>query len=912
MILRPRSSSLVHVLVAALVFGAMAVEAASAAPAGWTIEQRPGVPVARGDESTFALSADGRHLFHSYDDARDVVNDGHRPRRHDLADDTEVVLSAERREDEVPMAPTASGDRVAILMQDTDLLVVDLAGGAVDSSFELRIAGGADGQLLAEDVELSVDGDVLAFTSRNQPDGTADELPAGARGVWVALLDSGGTPTSIELVGITGASLIAADRDLDTLVWQDLDGSLVVHDRLAGTQRRNDSFADLPSAYELLDVAGDGVIVWYRQDDLGGGGQVHNIRRYDVDRGGITTVDFDLATPAEVPNVLLPTVAVAEDGGRFALFWEGEGVLARESLAVTDILLDGEGRPERSALDWGQVELVTPGPDADSEPEVGAVAMSADGQVVVWRSRVAGDPELDTSGDDGTEHTLYVAWQGDRPWPDTGGGGGGGGGGDTFVAMLGFGVDAQVVGSARGNVRRDGISVDADAAGLLRGNLRDDELPLWSSVLAQVRGNVRRDGVGVGTVSAALLRGNLQDQGVAFSADVLGDPQPTSPIDRDGDGIDDVVEGGLDPSGFALRPLAGALEARSGPLRWSVDGDSDGDGEVDGPPLLGGGALRTQHPSAQEQLVNACNGFRLRLFGQGQGAVRCGSLETLLDGLTGVSLGTDGSQVIVPSGGHVRHAVGPFRVDNLGDVAVWARTPAGAVVVVEPGTSWPAGSVGGSGSGPVGPVPESPNEPDAEFACREDEVVEAPDVAPTSVHHDAIGCLLRLGLLEGLADGRVAPGADVRRGQFASLLVRFLDLTAPGLVPTEAPDAFPDDDGTFHEVAADRLAAAGLLAGNADGRGVLDQPLTRAQAASLLWRSLLALGLEPKEQTGQFTDVDGTPHDDAIRQLAARGILAGVDDRRFLPATTLSRAQLASVLVRTGQVIAEQAANDGP
>ena len=38
-----------------------------------------------------------------------------------------------------------------------------------------------------------------------------------------------------------------------------------------------------------------------------------------------------------------------------------------------------------------------------------------------------------------------------------------------------------------------------------------------------------------------------------------------------------------------------------------------------------------------------------------------------------------------------------------------------------------------------------------------------------------------------------------------------------GSLPADAPDAFPDDDGSTHEASIDKLAAAGIVQGGAGG-----------------------------------------------------------------------------------------------
>src|SRR3546814_7837491 len=67
----------------------------------------------------------------------------------------------------------------------------------------------------------------------------------------------------------------------------------------------------------------------------------------------------------------------------------------------------------------------------------------------------------------------------------------------------------------------------------------------------------------------------------------------------------------------------------------------------------------------------------------------------------------------------------------------------------------------------------------------------------------------------------------------ASFLIRVL--SAAGLeVPTSAPDAFDDDEGTAHEQAINQAAALGVVDGVGDRRYDPGAPVTRAQAAAML------------------------------------------------------------------------------
>lgn len=114
-----------------------------------------------------------------------------------------------------------------------------------------------------------------------------------------------------------------------------------------------------------------------------------------------------------------------------------------------------------------------------------------------------------------------------------------------------------------------------------------------------------------------------------------------------------------------------------------------------------------------------------------------------------------------------------------------------------------------------------------------------------SVHRRAIARLLAAGIVGGFADGSFRPATSVSRGQLASFLASMLDHlevrsaswsqdgSAPNAVTAGTP-MFRDVAGTTHERSIARVAAAGIVTGYADGTFRPDQPVTRAQMATML------------------------------------------------------------------------------
>ncbi len=144
------------------------------------------------------------------------------------------------------------------------------------------------------------------------------------------------------------------------------------------------------------------------------------------------------------------------------------------------------------------------------------------------------------------------------------------------------------------------------------------------------------------------------------------------------------------------------------------------------------------------------------------------------------------------------------------------------------------------------------------------------------------------GLTSGCAPVRYCPTRTVSRGEVASFLVRVFGLARA------TTDYFGDDDGTTHERDINALFAAGITRGCAADRFCPNDPITRAQLATLFARAYEL----PASATDVFTDDDGSPHEGDIDALAAAGIAKGCGPTTFCPSADVTRGQIAAFLHR--------------
>lgn len=188
-----------------------------------------------------------------------------------------------------------------------------------------------------------------------------------------------------------------------------------------------------------------------------------------------------------------------------------------------------------------------------------------------------------------------------------------------------------------------------------------------------------------------------------------------------------------------------------------------------------------------------------------------------------------------------------------------------------------------------------------------------PDVVPgadlsdiTDTAHEAnIVCTAWWGLFAGMADGTFQPGASISRGQFAAVIARLVEAAGGDL--SMSPDTFNDDDGTTHEESIDKLAAAGLVSGYADGTYRPNEPVTRAQAASMIVAAYGYVSDGTLDDSGDtFTDDDGTTHEASIQAANDAGWVNGVTATEFAPNGSITRGQVASILARVASTLVDE------
>ena len=106
------------------------------------------------------------------------------------------------------------------------------------------------------------------------------------------------------------------------------------------------------------------------------------------------------------------------------------------------------------------------------------------------------------------------------------------------------------------------------------------------------------------------------------------------------------------------------------------------------------------------------------------------------------------------------------------------------------------------------------------------------DVAQGQWFNAAVSTLSKAGILSGYPDGSFRPNGSITRAEFATIAVRFFDVQYDGA------HLFPDIDGHWAQDYIDQAGSAGLVNGYPDGTFGPDRSITRAEAVTLVNRTL--------------------------------------------------------------------------
>ena len=168
------------------------------------------------------------------------------------------------------------------------------------------------------------------------------------------------------------------------------------------------------------------------------------------------------------------------------------------------------------------------------------------------------------------------------------------------------------------------------------------------------------------------------------------------------------------------------------------------------------------------------------------------------------------------------------------------------------------------------------------------------DVAADAWYADAVTYVRDNGLMSGTSDTTFTPGGTMTRGMLVTTLYRMAG--SPSLENEDLGYPFADVPGdAWYADGVYWARLAGVVGGYSEDQFGPDDPVTREQIAVILWRYA---GSPAAESGTDFADEGSISAyaAQAVDWARANGIVNGVEDNRFLPQSSATRAQVATIL----------------
>ena len=179
------------------------------------------------------------------------------------------------------------------------------------------------------------------------------------------------------------------------------------------------------------------------------------------------------------------------------------------------------------------------------------------------------------------------------------------------------------------------------------------------------------------------------------------------------------------------------------------------------------------------------------------------------------------------------------------------------------------------------------------------------DVSRTDWFYYDVRYVCENGLMNGTSRNRFSPYGTATRGMLVTILYRMEN--EPRCFGSAAfSDVKP---GAYYEKAVVWASQNNIGSGYTDGTFRPDAPVTREQLAAILYRYAACQGYDVSQRAdlsgfGDASSISGYAQE-ALSWAHAQGLVLGFEDGSLRPQATASRAQIAAVLMRCCQTVAE-------
>ncbi len=201
-----------------------------------------------------------------------------------------------------------------------------------------------------------------------------------------------------------------------------------------------------------------------------------------------------------------------------------------------------------------------------------------------------------------------------------------------------------------------------------------------------------------------------------------------------------------------------------------------------------------------------------------------------------------------------------------------------------------------------------------EGSCPEGRVPSAGyrDVPIGSTHRLAVDCVTWWEVSRGSSTSLYRPAAAVTRGQMATFIARSIAASG-GSLPASPRSLFRDTWASHHEHAINQLAEVGIVGGTTADRFEPDEVVTRAQMATFLVRAYeYRSGRRAAVRGGYFHDTAGSPHARMIDAAATAGFAGGRSPGYYAPERPVQRAAMATFVARVLDRLVDEGAARTP
>ncbi|MBU5456402.1 S-layer homology domain-containing protein [Oscillibacter sp. MSJ-31] len=176
---------------------------------------------------------------------------------------------------------------------------------------------------------------------------------------------------------------------------------------------------------------------------------------------------------------------------------------------------------------------------------------------------------------------------------------------------------------------------------------------------------------------------------------------------------------------------------------------------------------------------------------------------------------------------------------------------------------------------------------------KEAEISPFDDVSTNAYYYEAVKWAQEKGITGGVGNGLFAPNQPCTRAQIVTFLWRAAGSPAPKNTGTAFGDVKP---GSFYEQAVAWAVENGITGGTGDGMFSPDATCTRAQSVTFLYR---AAGSPAVSGSAEFGDVaTNAYYADAVAWAAKNGITGGIGGGQFGSGNDCTRGQIVTFLYR--------------